>query len=46
MLGLELQKFQVRVKEYYENNIGIDESDKAEMVGIDEKLALGLKNAA
>lgn len=46
MLGLELQKFQARVKEYFDNNKGVDESDKVEVDGISEKLEVGLKNAA
>lgn len=46
MLGLDLQKFQGRVQEYYQNNKAIDETDKQELAGIGEMLELGMKNAA
>lgn len=45
MLGIELQKIDQRVKEYLDGNKEIDESDEHEMQSIQEKLAVGIKNA-
>lgn len=45
MLGIELQKVDQRVKEYLDGNKEIDESDEHEMQSIQEKLAVGIKNA-
>ena len=46
MLGLELQKFDGRVKEFFQNNKAVDDSDQHELAGISEKLEVGMKNAA
>jgi len=45
MLGIEIQKMDGRIKDYLKANKDIDESDANEMKGIEEKLAVGIKNA-
>ena len=45
MQGIELQKVDAKIKEYLKGNKEVDEQDEREFKGIEEKLAVGIKNA-